>query len=82
MVTNAMKTENKPATANTHHSIFILYAKSFIHLFITHHATGDATRMEINTSFRKSLDNIITILLTEAPTTFLIPISFVLCNSN
>src|SRR5579871_1005501 len=58
--------------------ILILYAKFFSHAFIAHHANGKAISTATKTSFKKSLDNIIVILFTDAPTTFLMPISFCL----
>src|SRR6476660_7749037 len=80
-VTNATRRAATPAIKNTHQLIEILYSKFCSHLFIAHHATGNATRADIIMSFKKSLDNMLTIALTDAPSTLRIPISFVRCSA-
>ena len=76
--TNAISKDEHAATMNIHQFIVIRYAKSCSHLFIKYQATGNASTEAINVSFTKSLDNNVTTLGTEAPNTFLTPISFVL----
>src|SRR5215203_1336731 len=80
-VTIAIEMATKAANTKTHHFIWMRYAKSCSHLFMNHHAIGKAIRDAISTNLKKSLDNIPTILLTVAPNTFLIPISFVFCSA-
>src|SRR5688572_10583037 len=81
IVSSAIKTAKHPAAKNTHQLILMWYAKSCSQLFIAHHATGKATRADIITSFRKSLDSIETILVTLAPKTLRMPISFTRCSA-
>ena len=57
----------------------ILYSKFSSQWYIYHQAIGKAIRQEINTSCRKSFDSSETKLCTDAPSTFLIPISFIRC---
>src|SRR5258706_11020768 len=80
-VNKATASATNPAAINIHQPIVILYAKSSNHLCINHHASGKANTAEIITSLRKSFDNMETILVTVAPSTFLTPISFVLCSA-
>ena len=54
------------------------YAKSCSHLFMKYHASGEAITKAMITSFKKSLLINPTMPDTDAPNTFLIPISFVL----
>src|SRR6185503_2703295 len=81
IVSNAINNAIDAVITNTVHPILVLYAKSCSHLFMAHHATGEAMTIAMNTSFRNSLDNIPTILPTVAPKTFLTPISFVRCSA-
>src|SRR4051812_12469210 len=67
-----------PQTANTHQLISVRYTKSCSHLFITNHAMGEAIVNASNTNDKRSFDNKETICVTDAPNTFLTPISFVL----
>ncbi len=76
-VTKATIAVTAPAKINIHHGIPILKTKSCNHLCKPHQAMGKATNAAIAMSFKKSIDNMPTILLTDAPSTFLIPISFV-----
>src|ERR1700722_13659238 len=48
---------------------------------MTHQAMGTPTRKETQINCRKSTDNSLTIELTDAPITFLIPISLVRCSA-
>src|SRR6185436_17449967 len=68
----------KPAAANTHQLIVILYAKFSSHELIAYHATGKAMIEAINTKPKNSFDTNTKISGTDAPRTFLTPISFVL----
>ena len=79
MVNNAINTAVTPATKNIHQFILIRYAKSFSHSCMKYQASGAAMIKERNTNFKKSIDNKLTIFETEAPMTFLIPISLVRC---
>lgn len=76
-VISAITSKPKPHNANTHQLMVILYANPSSHLYIIHHATGVAITKAINTSCTKSFDKIEMILVTVAPSIFLIPISFV-----
>src|SRR6478735_2928996 len=69
IVANAIITANNPAAINIHALILIRYAKSLSQLFITYHASGDAIRNAISTSFIKSFESSNTILDTDAPNT-------------
>src|ERR1041385_7453027 len=77
----AMAVTTSAAIANIHHDIFVLYAKSCNQLFITYQATGAAITNDHITNFKKSPDNMNTILFTVAPNVFRIPISFVFCKA-
>src|SRR2546423_9288016 len=66
-----------PAPTNTHQWISTLYGKSWSHLYIAHQATGTANNIDMITSFRKSFDNNLVILATDAPSTFRTPISLI-----
>ncbi len=57
--------------------MFTRYAKPSSHAFIAIHETGNPMSIEIMISRIKSFDNITITLLTDAPKTFRIPISFV-----
>ena len=48
------------------------------HLLVAIHANGIDITSEIKINFKKSVDRIDTILITEAPSTLRMPISFVL----
>src|SRR4030095_12353635 len=61
--------------------MFILKAKSFNHIFISHQAIGEAITIAIKTSFTKSFERSAATLETEAPSTFRTPISFVCCET-
>ena len=80
-VNNAISNARIPATKNIHQLIDTRYAKSSSHLFIAHHATGNAITEAISTSFKKSFESIVTIFVTDAPNTFRIPISFMRCSA-
>src|SRR4051812_12994821 len=69
------------AIPNNHQLIETLYGKFCSQLFIAHHATGNASNDAIKTGFRKVFDNIVAISITLAPSTFRIPISFILCSA-
>ena len=45
---------------------------------MAYHAMGDAMMMDITTNARNSFDNNAVMLNTDAPNTFLTPISFIL----
>ena len=81
IVSKAMINANNPAPAKTHQLIAIRYAKSCNHLFMAYHATGKAISQEIIISFKKSLESMPAILPTDAPKTFLMPISLVRCSA-
>src|SRR5678815_3331247 len=68
-VINAIDADMHPAIINTHIEISTRYEYDCSHLLIIHQATGDAIRNEINTSFKKSFDNNVTIPRTLAPST-------------
>ena len=72
-----MSADSNPASTNTHPLIVIRYAKSCSQLFIKYQATGTATSKAAATIISKSLDNRYTIPDTDAPNTFLTPISLV-----
>src|SRR4030095_15765290 len=80
-VANAISKAAIPAVRNTHHSIFILYAKTWSQLFMVIHAIGNAMNTATKTSFRKSRDSNTTIPCTEAPKTLRTPISFTLLSA-
>src|SRR4051812_8635362 len=79
IVTKAISSAIIAAITNIHQPILILYVKSSSHLRIAYQARGVATAMAIVTRIMKSLDNNPTISGMLAPSTFLIPISLVLC---
>ena len=76
-VINAIRIAAIPATANTHQLMVVRYAKSCSHECMIHHATGVAITNETMISTRKSFDKRNNRLFTDAPNTFLIPISLV-----
>ncbi len=78
-VNKAIDREPAPAIKNIHTLILIRYSKSFNHRCIKYQARGEAITSAMNTGFKKSFDNKVTIPVTDAPNTFLIPISFILC---
>ena len=78
---NAINRAVTVVITNTVQLILVRYAKSCNHLFITHHATGDAIRMAMPTSFKKSFDSSATIPATLAPNTLRTPISLVRCSA-
>src|SRR6185503_15518464 len=78
MVNNVISITDSPAITNTKGVMLMRYAKPCSQLCIIHHDTGNAINKEMPTSFKKSFDNIVVMLVTDAPTTFLIPISFLL----
>src|SRR6476469_3554641 len=65
IVPKAITMAVKPAARKIHQPTLTLYAKSCSHLLILHHAIGTAITAAIITSFKKSFDNMPTILLTE-----------------
>lgn len=75
---NAIDKTATPVPMNTRGDIGALYAKLPSHLLMKYQAIGQPTRFAINTSFRKSIDNILTSAGTDAPITRRMPISFVL----
>src|SRR5882672_9577067 len=77
MVNNAMEVVDIATSKNTDQRIFIRFAYCCNHSLIKYHAIGEAIRKAIRISFRKSTERIEMILGTEAPITFLIPISLV-----
>src|ERR1700744_647329 len=76
IVSNAIVNVKAADNAKTHQLILVRKAKLCSHLFITYHAIGKAITEAMITSFIKSVESMVTTLLTEAPNTFLIPISF------
>ena len=76
---NAINIAAMPAITNAVQPIFILKAKSCNHLFTPHYANGAAIANEMQTRMIKSFVSKETILDTEAPRTFLTPISFTRC---
>ena len=80
-VKNATNNANAPAITNIHQYIFVRYAKSLSQLFIIHQETGIAIKDAISTNLMKSFESIDTIPETEAPNTFLIPISLMRCSA-
>src|SRR5687768_51735 len=81
IVIKAMTIAASPANRNIHHEISILYAKFCSHLYIIHHAIGEATSNAIDTNHKNSRDNKANTEAMLAPNTFLIPISFVRCSA-
>ena len=73
----ATRAENK----NIQGEIVIRYAKFCNHLFMAYQAVGQAKIFAAKTSRVNSLDNKRTIPGTEAPWTFLTPISFLRCSA-
>src|SRR6478672_12807350 len=74
-VNTAISSAKIPDTKNIHQLIDTLYAKSCSHLCMAHHAIGKAITEETSTSFKKSIESIPAIVLTDAPNTLRIPIS-------
>ena len=72
----AMISEIQPVAMKIHKLKLILNAKSCNHVLIKYHAIGAAIIKARSTSFTKSVDSIFTMLLTEAPSTLRILISF------
>src|SRR3954462_12448435 len=58
-----------------------LYAKLCSQLFTKYHATGEAIKNEMTTSFKKSFDSSPTMPAVLAPSTLRIPISFMRCST-
>src|ERR1019366_6438396 len=79
IVTKAIIIAAIPANTNIHHARLVRYAKSFNHLFIKIHATGEAIMNATSTSFKKSIDKRLMMSGTLAPKTFRTPISLVRC---
>ena len=69
------------AKAKTVQPMFILKAKLLSHNRDTEYAKGQAIRLDKITHFKKFFVSRSTIPDVEAPTTFLMPISFVLCSA-
>ena len=80
-VNKAIKKAIMPAIANIHHDKPMRYANPSNQLRITNAVIGVAIIKEIATSARKSFDSVKIKLLTEAPKTFLTPISLVRCST-
>src|SRR5579862_1725501 len=76
-----MNIARAPANGNNHQLIWTRYAKFCSHLLIKYQAAGQARAKATATSTRKSVDNSLMILVTDAPTTFRIPISLVLLST-
>src|SRR5689334_20115387 len=81
MVISAIKSAAMVVITKTVQLMFFRYAKSSNHLFITHHATGEAMSTEITTSFRNSFESSATMPPTLAPRTLRTPISLVRCSA-
>src|SRR5688572_7902 len=79
IVATAIITTIKPAAANIHAEIEVWYAKFSNQLLIIYHAMGTAINIEMKINLKKSFDNITAMPFTDAPNTFLIPISFTFC---
>src|SRR3569623_1202513 len=73
---------NIPAEANNHQLIVMRYGKFRNHLFATKYAIGDAITNAITINFIKSAERFVTILFTDAPKTFRMPISLVLFSAD
>jgi hypothetical protein len=80
-VANAIDMVTQPDTANTHHSICVLYAKVCSHRFIPYHARGEAIAIAIIISHKNSADNKVNKEATLAPNTLRMPTSFTLCSA-
>ena len=80
-VNKAIKKAIMPAIPNIHHDKPMRYANPSNQLRITNAVIGVAIIKEIATSARKSFDSVKIKLLTEAPKTFLTPISLVRCST-
>ena len=81
MVSNDITIHNRPDMTNTHHSIPTRYEYPWSHVFIAYQAMGVAMIIDIMTRMRKSFESKVVIFITEAPKTFLIPISFILISA-
>src|SRR5204862_54507 len=79
IVASTIITARKPVEINIHALILMRYAKSLSQLFIAYHATGEARINAITTSLIKSFESNNTRLDTDAPNTFLTPISLNRC---
>src|SRR5512140_2558775 len=79
IVNKATRAADNAAAAKTHQLRLILYSKFFSHTCMPHHATGNASRDAINTSFKKSFDSMATIFPALAPNTFRTLISLIRC---
>src|SRR5215216_2497695 len=75
MVTTAIINAITEDSMNIHAPSLMRYAKSCSHTFIIHHATGIAMMIAIATSFTKSFVSNTMMFVSDAPSTFLIPIS-------
>ena len=81
MVSIEMRMAVIPAAANIHHVRSIRYAKLCSQLFIANHARGTEIISARKTSFRKSLENFITMLPSVAPRIYRILSSFLRCSA-
>ena len=79
IVATAIITASKPVAINIHALILVRYAKSLSQLFVAYHAMGEARINAITTSLIKSFESNNTRLETDAPNTFLTPISLNRC---
>lgn len=76
-----MSSEIPAVSTKIHQLIPTLYGKSCSQLFISHHATGKATRDAMSTGLRKFFESITTISPAPAPSTLRMPISRVRCSA-
>ncbi len=77
-IINAIISMQMPLIKNIHQLNGILNAKSCSQLFEKYHATGMAIIEAININLAKFFESNTMICITDAPNTFLMPISFVL----
>ncbi len=78
-VLNAISNKMKTGITNKSHCSPIRKAKLSSHESIPNHVNGRAIKLEINTSLRNCHDKSERMLCTDAPNTFLIPISLSFC---
>jgi hypothetical protein len=76
-VVNAIIKAILPEKRNINQLTSILYAKFCSHIFIAYQAIGQAIKFAMRTHLVKSLVSATRTSVTEAPSTFLIPISLV-----
>ena len=78
MVNNVMNTTPVAAIMKTKGVMLMRYANFCSQLLISHHDTGRAIASEIKVSRKNSFDSIVVTFTIDAPTTFLMAISFLL----